>query len=171
MAWTPSYTVLKTRAIPSNILTYVIDATRQADAITWAGGGSLKAFKTFSNSVANRTKPVFPSIAFSDDNDVQVFGDDLIEAVYSCIFEVSIQHSSPDTVVTNARYYAAALVSMIRNCPPATLAANTGADVYATVIEGVEVGFEQIKTNEMQNDFLQQFQIRVTVRLSAPNQT
>jgi hypothetical protein len=48
-----------------------LDATRQRDALDWALGSSsaatYKLIKKFSASVANRTTPVFPSIAFSDD--------------------------------------------------------------------------------------------------------
>lgn len=166
MTWTPTLAILTPRAIPVNLLTYVTDATRQADALTWAGDGSLKLIKKFSNSVANRTVPVFPSIAFSDDNDAQQLSEDVINAAYSFTFEVSIQNADPDTAVTNARVYDKALRSMIVNCPAATMAASTGGTVAAATILTIETGFEPIKTNEKQNDFLQQFQIRVTVLLS-----
>lgn len=158
MAWTPTLAILTPRAIPTNLLTYVTDATRQADALTWAGGTSLKAFKTFAQSVANRAIPVYPSIAFRDDNDVQEFDGDVISCAYSCVFEVSIQNASPNTAVTQARTYQDAICSMIANCPQSTLIANTNA-VRATLV-GLECGFEPIKTNDKQNDFLQVFQIR-----------
>jgi hypothetical protein len=170
MAWTPTLNILTARAIPVNLLTYVTDASRQADALSWAlGGGSISGYrliKTFSNSVANRTVPVYPSIAFSDDEDLQDFTGDTIEGAYSCIFEVSIQHANPDTAVTQARTHAKALCSMMVNCPEATLGANTGGTVAATKIQSIEVGFEQMKTNEMQNDFLQVFQIRTVISLT-----
>lgn len=166
MTWTPKLAVITPRAIPVNLLTYVTDATRQGDALTWAGDGSLKKIKTFSNSVANRAIPVFPSIAFSDDNDAQSFENDITLTAYSCTFEVSIQNSDPDTAVTNARVYDKALRSMILNCPDATLISGTGAINGASLLT-METGFEPIKTNEKQNDFLQQFQIRVTYALRA----
>lgn len=159
-------TVITPRAVPVNLLTYVTDSTRQTDALTWAGDSSLKLIKKFSNSVANRAIPVFPSIAFSDDNDIQEFGEDVIQAAYSFTFEVSIQNADPDTAVTNARVYDKALRSMIRNCPDATIISGTGALPGASLIT-IETGFEPIKTNEKQNDFLQQFQIRVTYVLRA----
>ena len=165
MAWTPTYTTLKPRAIASNVLTYITNSTRQTEAYTWAGDAALKVIKTVSNSVASRTTPFYPSIAFSDDNETQVFDDDVVLADYSFVFEVSIQHGTPDTAVSQARTYAAAIVSMIRNCPLTTFADSTGADTAATIIEGIEVGFEPIKTNEQQNDFLQQFQVRTTCRI------
>lgn len=164
MTWTPTFAVIKTRAVADNLLGYFTDATRQADAYSWAGDGALKVIKTIANSVASRTTPFYPSVAFSDDSDAQDFGDDIITAAYACMFEVSIQNANPDTAVMDARKYAAAIASMVRNCPVATLITNTGAD-HATV-EKIEVGFEPIKTNEAQNSFLQVFQVRVLCSLT-----
>jgi hypothetical protein len=56
--------------------------------------------------------------------------------------------------------YAKAVTSLIANCPSSTLLTNTGARPGATMLT-LEVGFLPIKTNEMQNDFLQQFQVKV----------
>ena len=168
MAWTPTYRILTPWAIPSNLLTYITDATRQADALTWAGGSSLKAIKTFSNSTASRAIPVYPAIAFSDDNAMQEYDDDLVTCGYQCLFEVSIQNAVADTAVTQARYYAAAITSMIRDCPLATLAANTRAIVDATKVLVGEAGFKPIQAGNgglATNDFLQAFDIRVTVSL------
>lgn len=165
MAWTPTLAVIKTRGVAANLLAYITDGTRQTDAYTWAGDAALRTIKTVSNSVASRTTPFYPAIAFSDDNDAQDFTNDIINAAYSCIFEVSIQNADPDAAVVQARKYAAAIASMIVNCPKATLTANTGA-VDAS-LNTIETGFEPIKTNEMQNDFLQVFQIRVTFTLYA----
>lgn len=165
MAWSPTRAILTPRAIPTNLLTYITDSTRQSDALTWAGGSTLKAFKTFAQSVANRAIPVYPSIAFSDDNDAQAFDGDVITGIYSCVFEVSIQNASADTATTNARIYQDAICSMIANCPTSTLITNTNA-VHAT-LQGLECGFEPIKTNDMQNDFLQVFQIRAVYLLHA----
>lgn len=168
MTWTPTLAIITPRAVPVNLLTYVTDSTRQTDALTWAGDSSLKLIKTFSNSVANRAIPVFPSIAFSDDNDIEEFGEDTVTAAYAFTFEVSIQNADPDTAVTNARVYDKALRSMIVNCPSATLGTNTGCVSGTAAVQTIETGFEPIKTNEKQNDFLQQFQIRVTVTMVAP---
>ena len=104
MPWTPTYTTIKSRLVASNVLTYITDASRQADAYTWAGATGLKVIKTISNSVASRTTPVYPAIAFSDDNEAQTFEDDITIAAYSFIFEVSVQNSSPTAAVTNAGY-------------------------------------------------------------------
>lgn len=164
MAWTPTRSIITARAIPENLLTYVTDATRCADALTWASGTGYKLLKKYTTSALARTTPIYPCIAFEDDTDKQDLSGDLIDAVYSVIFEVSIQNATADTALTQARVYAKAISSMIVNCPTATLITNTGA-VFG-VIEAIEVGFLPIKTNEKQNDFLQQFQIRATFSLT-----
>ena len=170
MVYTPTRNLLTPRVIPENLLTYCLDATRQRDALDWALGSSsaatYKLIKKFSNSVANRTTPVFPSIAFSDDEDSQDVSEDTIPGVYIVMFEISIQNASPDTAVTQARVYQKAFSSMMLNCPAATLGANTGGTAAATLVQLIQHNFEQIKTNEKQNDFLQQFQIRLTISLS-----
>lgn len=171
MPWTPTRTVIYARAIPENLLTYF--ETNQADALTWAGGGSLKPIRRFGNSVANRAVPVYPSIAFYDDNDAVDYTTDLALAGYSCTFELMIAKAKADdadaanTVVTDARKYARAYLSMILNCPNATLAANTGTHANAATVETIECGFDPIRTNDKQNEFLQAVQIRATFRLQA----
>jgi hypothetical protein len=164
MPWTPTYKIIKSRIIAANLLSYF--ATNQVDAILWAAGSALRPFQTISNSVANRTTPLYPAIGFVEDADAQGYTDDLIPAAYSVQFEVLVQNSDPSNAVIEARSYEAAIKSMIRNCPPATVAANSGADVNATVLESIETQFDEIKSNKMQNDFLQSFQIRAIYRLS-----
>ncbi len=166
MTWTPTLKTIKARHVADNLAAYILDATRQADAYTWAGGTGQKLIKKFSASVANRTTPVYPALAYSDDNDAQDFTTDIIRAAYSVTFEVSVQNSNPDTAVTQAQVYRDAIVSMIVNVPPATLITNTGA-LTGAVLDSIETGFDPIKTNDAQNDFLQQFQIRVTYTLHA----
>ena len=160
MTWAPTETIIATRAIPENLIGYCLDATRQADALTWAGGTGYKLVKTFQNSIVEPTKPVYPSIAFSDDSDAQDFTGDLVEAVYSVTFELSIQNANPDTAVTQARIYSRAFCSMIANCPDATVTTNTGA-LSGINLASIETGFLSIKSNvSRKNDFLQQVQIR-----------
>lgn len=164
MAWTPTYKVLDTRRIADNLLAY-IDAS-QAEAFPWANGGQpLRLIQEFSDSVANRTSPVYPSIAFVSDDDAEDHTEDHLPAAYRCTFEVMVQSSTPTTAVSEAKKYAVALKSIIRNIPDATLTASTGVTV--AVLEQLETGFEEIKTNEMQNDFLQVFQIRPSYTLTA----
>ncbi len=165
MPWTPKHTIIKARAIADNLLAYF--EANQVDVLTWAGDGSLKPIKKFSNSVAYRAIPVYPSIAFSDDSDAVDYAGDLATGIYNLTFEVSIQNQDPDTAVIQARKYAAAIISMIRNCPPATLAANAGVKLEATYIDTIVCGFDPIKTNDMQNDFLQVFQIATVFNLMA----
>lgn len=166
MPWTPTYTTINARAIADNLLAYI--QANQVDALTWAGGSSLIPIALFANSVAARDIPVYPSIAFSDDNDATDYTGDLGQGAYSVTFEVSVQSDDPDTAVVNARKYAKAIISMIRNCPKQTLAADSGAHANGAAIETIECGFDPIRTNtEIQNDFLQVFQIRTVFILSA----
>lgn len=125
----------------------------------------MKKVKTLQNSLAEPTKPVYPAISFSDDNDAQEFGEDTITGAYVCTFELWIQNADSGTAVTNARIYDKAFRSMIANCPHATLIDGTG--IVTAVLLGLETSFEVIKTNEMRNDFLQVFQIRCSYGLYA----
>lgn len=167
MAWPPSIEVksIYCPAIVGNLLTYFSDETRQAEALAWAHGSALRRFANIANSVANRKDPVFPAIAFSDDNEaVDMASDDLI-AIYSVVFELMIQNADPFQAVVEARSYTKAVKSMIANCPKTVLAANTGAAPHLTILMGLETGFDEIRTNEMQNDFMQMVQIRATFQL------
>ena len=167
MAWAPTRAVLNPQAIPENLVGYCLDATRQADALTWAGGTGYKPVKTFQNSLVERSKPVYPSTAFSDDNDAQGFDSDVITGAYSYTFELSIQNADADTAVEQARVYTKAFRSMIVNCPAPVLAANTGAIEGNCFVQTIETGFLAIRAHmERKNDFLQVVQIRVTVVLA-----
>lgn len=166
MPWNPSKAIITARAIPENLLTWLIDADRQEAALTWADGPGLKLVKTFQNSLAEPDKPVYPAIAYSDDNGATDYKEDLLGGAYSVTFQVSIQNRDADEAVIQARKYAEAFESLIVNCPEATLLAGTGATDI--ILDSIEQGFERIKAHvERKNDFLQQFQIRVTYVLRA----
>lgn len=152
-----TYATLTARAIPLNILAFI-----QSDQESYLESG-LKLIKNVSQTVANRSVPYYPSIAFLDDNDAKDYSGDVIQAVYSATFEISVTSDDPDDAVTQARKYEAAVESMILNCP--TLTTDTGA--IAASINTLESGFDPIKTNDQQNEFLQVFQIRATWLLTA----
>ena len=168
MVWTPNRAIISARAIPENLLTYVTDATRCRDTLDWALGSSTastyKLLQKYTTSVLARSTPVFPSIAFQDDTDGQDLSGDNIVGIYSVLFEVSIQNASADTATTQARVYSKAIKSMIANCPVSTLTSGTGA-TNAQVLS-LETGFLPIKTNEKQNDFLQQFQVKAGISIT-----
>ena len=165
MAWTPANKTIDAQVIADNLLAYF--AANQVEALAWASGSTLKPFKNFSATVANRSVPVYPAIAFSDDNDAVDYAADNLQAAYSVTFEVMIQNADPSTAIQQARLYLKAIVSMIRNIPHATLSANSGAVDNATTLQTIETGFEPIKSNETQTDFLQMFQVRATFALMA----
>lgn len=162
MPWTPTYAVINARTIVGNLLTYF--EANQADALLWAHGSALRPFEQFSDSIANRAIPVFPSIAFRRDSMTTGGDGDLLETEYSLVFEVVIESQSPDTAVSEARSYAKAIASMMVNCPDATLLANTGA--VAGVLTELADNFEEMQANEIQNDFFQEFEVGATFSLT-----
>lgn len=167
MAWTPVNKVINTRALASNILTFI--AANQTEALAWANGASgLIGFQDINASVANRSNPVFPAIALRDDDDAADYTGDILEPAYSATFEVMIENPLPAVAVTKARVYSLALSSMLRNMTNAQLISGTTAQ--AAVLISIETGFEQIQANEQQNSFLQVFQIRATYRLTGAAQ-
>lgn len=163
MTWTPTLQTISARAIATNLLEYVTNQARQKQALAWAGDGNLPLITKFSRSVANRSQPVYPSIAFVEDNDFVDHGNDVLPGVYSVTFELNVQNADPDTAALRAGIYTKALTSMILNCD--TLLDDTGA--IAGSVATLETGYEPIKTNDRQNDFLQQVQIRVGVTMTA----
>ena len=165
MAWLPTYSVINARAIAANLLTYF--EANQVDALTWANGAPLRSFQRIENSVGNMNLPVYPAIMFSQDNDAADYTETLPEGAYTVTFELMVTNPDPNVAVTQSRAYAKAVASMIRNCPQATYTANTGTLATAAVLTSIEIGFDPIKSNEMHNDFLQQFQIRATYTLAA----
>lgn len=178
MAWTPTKNILTSRAIPDNILAYVLDATRQAEALTWAGGTGQKLVKKLTASAAGNAT-VYPCIQLIDDNDAQDTSEDIIQAAYICTFEISVTSQTLETAITQAKVYAKAFCSMMINMPSyiagpdistdTGLGGNTGGTRGTARILQVDTAFDPIKANDKRNEFLQQFQIRLTVSLTGPS--
>jgi hypothetical protein len=169
MPYSPTIQTLNLRAIADNLLGYF--ASTQSDALTWSGTAlsvtGLTTVAKFSASAASRELPVFPAMMFVDDNDAVEHGEDMLTGVYTCTLELMIQNADPDTVVSKAKAYAKAFVSMIANCPKSTLEANTGCVAGTSQLRLMETSFEPIKTNELHNDFLQVVQIKPTFSVVA----
>lgn len=164
MAWTPTSSTILSRAIATNLLTYF--AANQVEALNWAyGGAGLKPIKAMTDATAG--EPAYPAIAFVSDNDAVSYGNDILEAAYTVTYEFYIQNAIPATAIDQARKYAAAFVSMIANCPAASLETDTGCTGNTAILQGIETGFDPIKTNDSHTDFMQQFQIRATYTLNA----
>jgi hypothetical protein len=132
---------------------------------TWAGDGTLRPIKKFSDSVANKAVAVFPAISFSDDADAMDLAGDTVVTAYQVSFELMVNDPDPDEAVRQARIYTRAIVSMIVNCPLATLAANTDATATATIIEDITVSFDPIRSDQRQVDFMQLVRITPVFRL------
>lgn len=166
MVWMPAFTIITARAIAENLLTYF--EANQADALAWANGGTaLRPFQRIENSVGNRNSPVFPAIMFADDNTETDYAGSYPIGGYAVTFEVMIQNADPNNAVIEARKYEKALLSMVRNCPQATFTANTGALASASTLRTVETGFDEVRANDRQNDFMQMFSMRITYELHA----
>ena len=164
MAWTPTYNTLNLRAIASNLMTYF--NTNQDEALKWANDGSpLKKFGELAVRVQDIDKPLFPALQFSDDDDAVDYTEDECTGVYAVTFECLIQNGDPATATLEARKYAKAIVSMIREAPSATISANTGATTGSLTLRTVETGFSPIKKHKDIRSFLQEFQVKVTYSL------
>lgn len=163
MPWLPTYSIINSRAIAENLLTYF--EANQVEAILWAHGSALKPIARFENSVAEQNVPVYPAMQFVSDNDATDYAESYPRSAYSVTYEVLTVNAEPATAVEHARSYAKAVVSMIRNCPQATYAANAGVTASASVLLSVETGFDPIKKHDTQTMFLQQFQVRATYTL------
>jgi hypothetical protein len=163
MAWTPTYSILAPRAIASNLLAWF--STNQTEAILWANAGTaLRPLKSIADALADPSNPVFPALQFLDDNDAADYSGDQGIGSYSVTFECMVQSAVPATAIQEARVYDKAIKSMIRECPDATLLSNSGA--VAINLQTIEGGFDPIKTNDLQNDFLQVFQVRAVFLLA-----
>ncbi len=166
MAWTPERPITTPRAIADNLLRFFME--NQEDAILWVTADNpLKPIAKFSSSVANRLTPVYPAISFSDDNDNVDYAGDVLLGAYSVTFEVMIQNQNPEKVISQAKSYLKAFVSMIVNCPQDELVRSTGAVEGTIILQTLETGFDPIRTNEKLNYSLQQFQIRAIYSLAA----
>ena len=158
-----TFKVTTPSAIPVNILTFITTEADQVEALTKFGGSGLRSLKTPSQTVANRAIPVYPSIAFSDEDDATDYTGDIAPSVYTTAFEGNVQSSDPDTAIAEARIYLAAVKWMAINCD--TMLTNTG--MTSAALQTLEGKMLPIKSNEQQNDFLQQFQVQVTWLLTA----
>jgi len=163
MTWTPTINVLRSRAIAENLLAYI--EAQQADAILWANTTPIRTIQQFSDSVANRTAPIYPSIAIRSTEDAQVFGEDVHSGAFKVTFEIIVENAVPDTAVSEAKVYDTAIKSIIANVPHSTIAANTGAVVGSIVLEDMTSEFEDIKSNDQQNDFFQPLTISASYTL------
>jgi hypothetical protein len=171
MPWTPIQKALNLRAIADNILTYWL--ANQADAVPWAAtqlayADPIPLLKRFSDSAAILAEkaPVFPAVAFASDADAADYND-AIESGYIVRFDTMVTGPNAEVCVRQARVYSLALLSMLLNCPKATLAANARVTINNTHIEDTIIEFGEILSNEEQTDFMQRFELQATIRVHA----
>ncbi len=163
--------IIKPRFISSNLLAYITNETTQAEALEEVGATGYKALKSLAQRREQQRQdtktPMYPAIAFDNDNDAQEYNDDLIDAEYVTTFRMVIQNEDDLDAVEQAIYYEAAVNLMLVNCPTATLIANTGA-TYG-VITRIDKGFLAIQAGQdgtADNDFYQIVEMKATVSLT-----
>jgi len=164
VAWTPRYKVLSLREIANNLVTYW--KANQEEVFEWAGDADLPLIKEFSDSL-NEDNTGFPAVALQNDVDAQDFitkGTE-INAGYQPSFSLMVVGPDPNECVRQARLYVLSLSSMMVNCPPATLLANTGADLKEAVVEDITASFLEMMINEDKTDYLQRVDIQATIRV------
>lgn len=170
MAYTPTINFGNARQIDANILAYI--AANQTDALSWAkatADDTLIDFKEISDSIGNRNAPIYPALRIVRSTGATDFPDgDMLTSKYSLILEGIIWANAADLskIVTNAKNYLIALLSMLINIPKTSLLATAdGAPPQASnySVDSLEWDFEELKTNDPQNPtaFIQVFQVRV----------
>ena len=163
MSYSPTKRVMHAPQIAANLLTFI--KANNADAISWAISQlgltlTLPELKDVSDSIANRANPVFPSIAFSDDNSAARTDNDTNKNAYSVMFEVMVVSPDANQAVINARVYEMAIIQMINDIPKSDLLNKTNAAPAAITLEGWDVGFDKIKRHGTQEVYMQKFQVK-----------
>lgn len=170
MAWTPTVKVLNLRAIADNLLDYWM--TNQADAIPWAAtqlayADPIPLLKNFLDSAAFLAEkgPIYPAVAFASDADAADYSDTTVAGGYILRFDTMVTGEDPELIVRQARVYALALLSMMLNCPKATLVDRAGVTADKTKIEDSVIEFGEMLSNNEQTAFMQRFELQATVRV------
>ena len=163
MPWTPAEPVIEARTIGENLLAFI--ETNQADALAWATGGTaLKPLARIENT-AMTNAVVYPAIAETDYTGLNDPSETYNRGTSSVTFDIWVTGAAASTVKTQARYYAKAVKSMIRNCPNGTVFANTNAVANTSVLLLIEDTFPGVEIHENGTSYLQRVQIRASYQL------
>lgn len=131
MAWTPTIKVIDTSVIVPNLITYI--KANQTEALSWVNDGAgLRDFKTISDSIADRSKPIFPRLSVQSSGG-KTTGNDLLITGYAISFEAVLNSDNDATIADTARKYDVALSSMISNIPATTLTSGADNTLNATL--------------------------------------
>ena len=163
MAWTPKYNALNLRSIADNLIEYWKD--NQVEVFAWAGDADLPPIKAFTDVLIQG--PVFPAVALSNDLDAVDYTGDVLNAGYQPIFSLMVVNKDPSIAMQHARLYSRALISMLLNCPAATLLANTGVISTEVVIDDTATNFLEIMADEEEVTYMQRVDIQATIRVQA----
>ena len=170
MAWTPTNRVPQLTLYSANLLAYI--AANYAEALTWAGGGSLPSFVRVYNSAAGRIYDAFPYLLLLDESAATDYTSDLNETAWQVTLEWAISAdatqaadaNSPigDDLAQQARVYAMALESVLLNIPSASLL--SGATyTNAPEAESIQTDFDALRQGP--SGYLQIGQTRAIYRI------
>ena len=160
--WTPAEPVIEARTIGENLLAYI--EANQVDALLWAHGAALKPLARIENTVGGNA-PVYPAIFETDYTGVNDTGESYNRGASSVTFDIWITDATAATAKDQARSYAKAVKSMIRNCPNATVFAGTNTVAATSVLLTIEDTFPALEVHDNGNSYLQRIQVRASYQL------
>ena len=167
MAWTPQKNVVDLTKIVDNLLAYI----EQNDdaALLWANDNAeaLPEFAKLYSNASGRLGTIFPSIMVltqADEGEESEWqGGDVLLTGLQLTFEVTLTGSKADELVLTTKKYERALKSMLVNCPPATLYADSS--IVDAFMKQIGTKFDILRGQKTANSYLQIFQTTVLYAL------
>lgn len=161
MPWTPQIKTFDARHAAENLLAFF--AANQRAALDWAGAApnALASIRNFYNSA--RLVTSFPSLTVLQSAHRQRH-DDLLLINFSITLETALISGDQDKLTRDARAYALAVESMMRNVPETTLFQNSIIELVGNLTE-LQTEFDVLQSRK--NQFIQIFQTRGEWRLEA----
>lgn len=167
MAWTPKINVIDARKLDANILAFI--EANQVEAMIWANGGIvLKVFQQLSNSIANRSKPIYPSLAIFSESTATQFDGDILRCVYQLRIESVIYSNVAAEAAGLSKIYGHALESMLGNVTGAVLTG--GAASMTASLERLDTNYTDLKWTKGTSNFYREIETRATYSIQGQAQ-
>ncbi len=165
--WEPQFAVMDKRFLASNLLTF-IKANQGAALKFFNDNQALAGFVQFSDSVANRAKPKYPSLAVTAESFTDRSTGDLLEIDYLVRLEGAFLGNlqTVESLAQTARIYGCAVESMMVNIPKNSLVAGANQAIQMNPAEN-DLDLPQMRENTAQTEFLQKFVVQVKYELRA----
>jgi hypothetical protein len=166
MSWNPKIQIIDTRFIGRNILAFV--ETNDEEALLWANDNTpLKEFQQLTESVANRIKPIYPSLAIEREGNATDYRGDILPGGYEITLEALIYGTDASALPPMAKKYAYALESMLANVTGAEMFEGTSQQIVVKLVE-IETQYDEIgAANKMKTAFIQEFRTKAVFSLHA----